>query len=92
MKEEGFLNGAFNLIKTQQIEARWLINQGGFNLRNDNEATPTQIACIAFAVAVHSKAKDSIHGPDESLISQVFAAKTIGDLKAIIDSFDTLQK
>ena len=92
MKEEGFLNHAFRLIQDEKVEARWLIHQSSFNKSNDSEASPTQIACIAFAVAVHSKAKDSIYGPDEGLISQVLAAKTIGDLKTAINSIDVSGK
>jgi hypothetical protein len=84
MKEEGFLNGAFNKVKSGDVEARWLINQAGFNVPDSQPATPVQRACIAFAIAAETKSSDPIHGPDETLIAEAMAAQTIGELKAVV--------
>ena len=84
MKEEGFLNGAFNKIKEGSVEARWLMNQSGFNFEDSYPASTTQRCCIAFAIAAETKSKDANHGPDESLIQEALEAETIGELKAVI--------
>lgn len=84
MKEEGLLNGAFNKIKDKKVEARWLMNQSGFNFPDSQPASSTQRACVAFAIAAETKASDPIHGPNESLIEEAMDAKTLGDLKAVI--------
>lgn len=84
MKEEGLLNGAFNKIKDGEIEARWLLNQSGFNFDDSQPTSPTQRACIAFAIAAETKAANPIYGPNEELIEEAMSAKTLGEIKAVI--------
>lgn len=89
MKEEGFLNKAFSLVKDETIEVRWLANQSGFNVSDDSQATITQRACIAFAVAAITKAADPKYGPDENLVQEAWNSKTMGALKAVINKVPT---
>ncbi|MFI8978883.1 hypothetical protein [Ectopseudomonas khazarica] len=84
MREEGLLNDAFNKVKDGSIEARWLLNQAGFNFEDSHPVSATQRACIAFAIAAATKASDPSHGPNEKLIEEAMAAKNLGEIKAVI--------
>lgn len=82
MIEESLLNDAFNKVKDGSIEARWLINQAGFNFEDSHPVSATQRACIAFAIAALSKASDPTQ--NEKLIEDAMAAKNLGEIKAVI--------
>ncbi|MCA1931655.1 hypothetical protein [Rheinheimera sp.] len=83
MKEEGLLNKALQKVIDGTQEARWLLNQAGFNFEDNTPATSTQKACISFAIVVLSK--DGSVRNAEHLISRALVAESIGELKAIVN-------
>jgi len=82
MREEGFVNGALNLIKSKNINARFLANQSAFNSHNNKEISASAKASIAFSINVYNLDYNDL----DSLLEQAMKATTIGEIKQIIQA------
>ncbi|GEM_PF-4667377 len=84
MKEEGLLYDVFKKIRNGDVEARWLLNQSSFNYEDSRAVSPTQKACIAFAIVVATNSSDPMHDGSEDLIAEALAARNLGELKEVV--------
>jgi len=88
MNEEGFVNGALNLIKSKNINARFLANQVLFNGHNNKEISASAKASIIFSINVYNLDCNDL----DTLLVQAINATTIGEIKQIIQEVNQIKK
>ena len=83
MKQEGFVNGALNIIKRKDLSARWLANQSGFN-SPDSTIDPSYKAAVVVALNVYND--EILVNELDSYIQKANDTNNVGEINNIIDT------
>jgi hypothetical protein len=90
MKEEGFVNGAYNIIKEKNLTARWQANQSSFDGFDSDPISPIAKASVIVALSIYNS--ELLINQLDTFIENVDKATTKGEIKKIINDVDALLK
>ncbi len=88
MKEEGFVNGAYNLIKKKNLSARWQANQNFFNGLDDRPIDNVAKASVIVAIDIYNT--EVLPNELDEFIEKADKASTQGEIRQIIKDVNEL--
>ena len=88
MKEEGFINGALNIIKEKNISARYLAGQSSFNFPDNSKIDSKTKASVIFSMMVYNN--EALPNQLDEHILRALDVESIGEIKSIMQEVEYL--